>query len=90
MYSFTLLDIKEFISKMEKNNLLRMKEAVKYIPFIGIKLYQKALFEQSKIDFLKRNLEKAQNGTILEQQKFIEELTPILLEDQLKEKKKRR
>ena len=80
MNNYTLEDIRNFINNMEKNYLVRMKDILKNIPFIGVELYKKALFEQMKIDFCKRALEEAEKGTIEEQQKLIREFTPILLE----------
>ena len=65
-----------------------MKDILKNIPFVGVELYKKALFEQMKIDFCKRALEEAEKGTIEEQQKLIREFTPILLEVESKKKVK--
>lgn len=88
MKDYTLLDIEQFITNMEKSNLIRMKEIISFIPFVGMKLYRKALFEQTKIDIFKKALEKAKNGTDVEKQKIIEEFRPILSEFQEKNNKK--
>lgn len=82
MNNYTLEDIKKIINNMEKNHLLRIKDILKNIPFIGTELYKRALFEQMKIDFCKKELKNAENGTIEEQQKFIIEFTPVLLQIQ--------
>ena len=78
MVNYTIEDIKKFINNMEKNSLIRMKESIKFIPFIGTELYKKALFEQVKINVFKKMINEAENGTFEEQQKLIHEFTPIL------------
>ena len=42
------------------------------------KLYEKAWFEQKKINILKEQLEKAENGTETDRRRFIDELEPLL------------
>ena len=88
MNNYTLEDVRKSVNNMEKNYLVRMKNILKNIPFIGVELYKKALFEQMKIDFCKRALEEAEKGTIEEQQRLIRKFTPILLEVESKKRVK--
>lgn len=75
---FTLDDAKKLINEMEKKNIVKPRDYFLNIPFIGRKLYEKAWFEQKKIEVLKEQLEKAENGTELDKRRFIDELEPLL------------
>ncbi len=75
---FTLDDVKKLIKQMERKNIIKPRDFVVNIPLIGRKLYEKAWLEQKKIDVLKEQLEKAENGTELDRQRFIDDLEPLL------------
>lgn len=75
---FTLDDVRRLINVMERKNIIKPKNYIVNIPFIGRKLYEKAWFEQKKINILKEQLEKAENGTETDRRRFIDELEPLL------------
>lgn len=75
---FALDDVRKLINKMERKNIIKPKDYLINIPFIGRKLYEKARLEQMKINILKEQLEKAENGTEADRQRFIDELEPLL------------
>ncbi len=75
---FALDDVRKLINKMERKNIIKPKDYLINIPFIGRKLYEKAWLEQKKINILKEQLEKAENGTANDKQRFIDELEPLL------------
>ncbi len=75
---FSLEDVKKLINKMEKKNIIKPREYLINIPFIGRNLYERAWLEKKKIEVLKEQLEKAENGTELDRQRFIDELEPLL------------
>lgn len=75
---FTLDDVKKLIKQMERKNIIKPRDFVVNNPLIGRKLYEKAWLEQKKIDVLKEQLEKAENGTELDRQRFIDDLEPLL------------
>lgn len=78
MGNYTLEDIRRYINKMEKHNLLIIKKILKNIPIIGQEIYNEAMFEQMKVDVFRKELEEVEKGTLEEQKKFIREFTPIL------------
>ena len=78
MGNYTLEDIRRYINKREKHNLLIIKKILKNIPIIGPNIYSMAMLEQIKVDIFRRELEEIEQGTFEEQQKFIREFTPIL------------
>ncbi len=78
MTTFTLDDVRKLIRKMERKNIIKPKDYIVNIPFIGRKLYQKACAEEIKINVLKEQLEKAENGSELDRQRFIDDLEPLL------------
>ncbi len=69
---FTLDDIRKLINKMERKNIIKPKNYIANIPFIGGKLYEKAFFEQKKINMLKEQLEKAENVAEIDRLSFID------------------
>lgn len=75
---FTLDDVRRLINVMERKNIIKPKNYIVNIPFIGRKLYEKAWFEQKKINILKEQLEKVENGTETDRRRFIDELEPLL------------
>lgn len=78
MNNYTLDDIETLIEIMEKSQLIRTKNITKYIPIVGMKIYKRALFEQTKIEVFRKKLEEAKFGSIEEQQNFIDKFSPIL------------
>lgn len=89
MLNLTLEDAKQAIHSMEKNKLIQMKETIKLIPIIGSDLYLQALFEEKKIEIFKKLLEQAINNSPIEQQEFLDEFGPLILEN-TKQKQKRK
>lgn len=75
---FNLDNVRKLINKMERKNIIKPKNYIANIPFVGRSLYEKAWLEQKKINILKEQLEKAENGTEADRQRFIDELEPLL------------
>lgn len=88
MNEVTLEDINELIENLEKSNLIKSKEILIWIPFIGRNLYEKAEFQEIKITVLRKMIAKVLAGT-LDEQEVIEEFTPMILEQREKEKKQK-
>ena len=78
MEKYTLEDIETLIEIMEQSQLIRTMNITKYIPVVGIKLYRRALFEQTKINEFRDRLKGARLGSTEEQQKFIDAFSPVL------------
>lgn len=76
MEKYTLEDIEKFIIdyknslEPEPNNLIMTEEARAQ--------YQQFLFEQQKRNILEKHFIKAKSGSVEEQKKFIEDMTPVL------------
>ena len=79
MKKVTLEDIDKLINDLEKSNLIKLKEILIWIPFIGRSLYEKAEFQEIKITVLRKMIAKIANGELNEQE-VIEEFTPMILE----------
>lgn len=88
MKKVTLEDIDKLINDLEKSNLIKLKEILIWIPFIGRSLYEKAEFQEIKITVLRKMIAKIANGELNEQE-VIEEFTPMILEQGKKNQKKK-
>lgn len=92
MNEVTLQDIDELIDDLEKSNLIKLKEFLVWIPFIGRNLYKKAEFQEIQITVLRKMIAKVLTGRLNEQE-VIEEFTPMVLaarEKKEKSKQKRK
>lgn len=85
MNQVTLEDIHELIEDLEKSDLIKLKEVLLWIPFIGRNLYEKAEFQETKIAVLRTMMEKVSNST-LDEQELIEEFTVMILEHRTKKR----
>lgn len=85
MNQVTLEDIHELIEDLEKSDLIKLKEVLLWIPFIGRNLYEKAEFQETKIAVLRTMMEKVSNST-LDEQELIEEFTAMILEHRPKKR----
>lgn len=75
---YTLEDIEKFIVDYKNSLVTGPKDWVVSIPVIGRKIYQRAALEQQKRKIFENHLMEAKNGSIEEQKKFIEQMTPVL------------
>ena len=81
-------DIAQFIIDYKESNIYNSKEWVINIPIIGGKLYERVTLENMKRTILEREYNKAKNGSIDQQNKFINEMTPVLDDFYNKQKRK--
>lgn len=88
MNEVSLQDLIELINELEKSNLIKLKEILVWIPFIGRSLYEKAEFQEIKITVLRKMIVKIVTGE-LDEQEVIEEFTPMILEQREKNQKKK-
>ena len=75
---YTLEDIEKFIIDYKNSLITGPKDWMANIPVFGRKIYQRAALEQQKREIFENHLMKAKNGSIEEQEKFIEQMTPVL------------
>lgn len=88
MNEVSLQDLIELINDLEKSNLIKLKEILIWIPFIGRSLYEKAEFQEIKITVLRKMIVKIVTGELNEQE-VIKEFTPMILEQREKNQKKK-
>ena len=75
---YTMEDITQFLIDYKECNKYNSKEWLINIPIIGGKLYEKVILENMKRTFLENAYNDAINGSIEQQNKFINEMTPVL------------
>ena len=75
---YTLEDIEKFIIDYKNSLVIGPKDWMVSIPVFGRKIYQRAALEQQKWKIFENHLMEAKNGSIEEQKKFIEQMTPVL------------
>ena len=75
---YTLEDIEKFIIDYKNSLITGPKDWMANIHVFGRKIYQRAALEQQKREIFEKHLMKAKNGSIEEQEKFIEQMTPVL------------
>lgn len=88
--NYTLEDIAKFISDYKESLGIKPKDWMVGVPIVGRKMYQHALFEQQKREKFEKYFMRAKDGSIEEQEKFIEQMTPVLDDFYSKKSTKRR
>ena len=81
-------DIAQFIADYKESNIYNSKEWMINIPIIGSKLYERVTLENMKRTIFESEYNKAKNGSINQQNKFISEMTPVLDDFYNKQKRK--
>ncbi len=86
--NYTMDDIAQFIADYKESNIYNSKEWMIKIPIIGSKLYERVTLENMKRTIFESEYNKAKNGSINQQNKFISEMTPVLDDFYNKQKRK--
>ncbi len=86
--NYTMDDIAQFIADYKESNIYNSKEWMINIPIIGSKLYERVTLENMKRTIFESEYNKAKNGSINQQNKFISEMTPVLDDFYNKQKRK--
>ena len=86
--NYTMDDIAQFIADYKESNIYNSKEWMINIPIIGSKLYERVTLENMKRTIFESEYNKAKNGSIDQQNKFISEMTPVLDDFYNKQKRK--
>lgn len=78
MGNYTLNDIAKFIVDYKRRFTAKPRNWMLSIPIVGKNMYERTYLENNKIVFFENKYYKALMGSKEEQQKFIEQMTPIL------------
>ena len=86
---YNMSDMGKFVVDYNSRLFIRPKSWMMFIPFVGRKMYQKASLEEHKRERFERELYLAANE-LIDQKKYIEEMTPVLESFYSKQKVKKR
>ena len=86
---YNMSDMGKFVADYNSRLFVRPKSWMMFIPFVGRKMYQKASLEEHKRERFERELYLAANE-LIDQKKYIEEMTPVLELFYSNKKRKRR
>ncbi len=77
-FDYTLDDIKQFLIDYQESKKSYFNEWIIDIPFVGKKMYKRALLERQKVEFFTNAYNTALMGTKEEQMELIRKMTPVL------------
>ncbi len=75
---YTLDNIKQFLIDYQESKKLYFNEWIIDIPFVGKKMYKRALLERQKVEIFTKAYNATLVGTKEEQMELIRKMTPVL------------
>ena len=76
--NYTMEDIGNFLVDYRNAQGLEPNDLMLNIPLVGKKFYERAFLEDQKRVFFEKKYQEALQGSIEEQQEFIEKISPLL------------
>lgn len=86
---YNMRDMEQFVADYDSTLFIRPKKWMIRIPFFGVSIYEKTLLEEQKRVIFRGLYNKAVSDEI-DQEEYIEKMTPVLDEFYSKRKMKRR
>ena len=76
--NYTMEDVGNFLVDYRNAQGLEPNDLMLNIPLVGKKFYERAFLEDQKRVFFEKKYQEALQGSIEEQQEFIEKISPLL------------
>ncbi len=76
--NYTMEDVGNFLVDYRNAQGLEPNDLMLNIPLVGKKIYERAFLEDQKRVFFEKKYQEALEGSIEEQQEFIEKISPLL------------